>query len=100
MEETARRLRARLNNGCTGCRYCMPCPSGVDIPGNFQVCNNMAVYQNKRLTRRAWNNLDPAERPDRCVGCGRCETLCPQQIPIREHLARITGQIEHFLEQQ
>ena len=100
VEETARRLWARLNNGCTGCRYCMPCPSGVDIPGSFQVWNNMAVYQNRRLTKRAWANLDPQERPDQCVGCGRCETLCPQQIPIREHLAQITGQVEHFLERE
>ena len=40
-----------------------------------------------------------AVNPDRCVGCGRCETLCPQQIPIREHLAQITSQVEHFLAQ-
>ena len=32
-------LRSRVQNGCTGCRYCMPCPAGVNIPGNFQVWN-------------------------------------------------------------
>lgn len=97
VDETARLLRSRLKNGCTGCRYCVPCPAGVDIPGSFQVWNNMAAYQNRALTHRAWKGLDDEERPDRCVGCGHCEQLCPQQIPIRQHLGRITGEVEHFL---
>lgn len=97
IQETAALLRERLNNGCTGCRYCVPCPAGVNIPGCFQVWNNMSVYQNQQLTKRAWKNLDDDERPNQCVGCGRCETMCPQNIPIREHLARITGEVELFL---
>ena len=39
-------LKSRVQNGCTGCRYCMPCPAGVDIPGCFAVWNNYHVYQN------------------------------------------------------
>lgn len=97
VEVTARRLRQRLKNGCTGCRYCIPCPAGVDIPKSFQIWNNMSMYGNVRLTKRAWRGLDPEERPNQCVGCGRCEELCPQHIPIREHLARITGEVNSFI---
>ena len=97
VEETARLLRRQLKNGCTACRYCMPCPAGVDIPQSFQIWNGMAVYGNSRLTKRAWGMLAPEARPDRCVSCGQCEELCPQHIPIREHLARITGEVEAFL---
>ncbi|MGE4277433.1 MAG: aldo/keto reductase [Lawsonibacter sp.] len=97
VEETARLLRRRLKNGCTGCRYCMPCTVGVDIPGSFQLWNNMAMYENRQLTKRAWNMLDQGARPDRCVACGRCEELCPQHIAIREHLARITQEVEAFV---
>lgn len=97
VEETAALLRLRLNNGCTGCRYCMPCPAGVDIPGSFHLWNNLSVYRNQRLTRRAWKAQEESARPVNCVGCGRCEELCPQHIPIREQLARITGEVERFL---
>ena len=97
VEEVARQIRSRLRNGCTGCRYCVPCPSGVDIPRSFKVWNNMAMYGNARLTKRAWRELKEEERPDRCVGCGRCEELCPQHISIRADLARVTGEVEAFL---
>lgn len=89
VNEAARRLRLRLKNGCTGCRYCMPCPAGVNIPKNFQIWNTMAMYENARLTKRAWRGLEEGARADKCVGCGRCEELCPQHIPIREQLARV-----------
>lgn len=97
VEQTAGLLRSRLKNGCTNCRYCLPCPKGVDIPLNFRVWNNMAMYENRTLTRQAWNGLEDEEKAVRCVGCGRCEALCPQHIPIREHLARLTGEVAQFI---
>lgn len=96
VQETARRLRRRIQNGCTGCRYCMPCPAGVDIPKSFQIWNNMSMYQNAALTRRAWEGLEAQARPDRCVGCGRCEEACPQHLSIREDLARAQAEIRNF----
>lgn len=97
IEETARLLRLRVKNGCTGCRYCMPCPAGVDIPGNFSVWNSMAMYQNRARTKWSWSFQDEGERPHNCVGCGKCEEVCPQHIPIREHLALVSAEIEAFI---
>jgi len=75
--------------GCTGCRYCMPCPAGVDIPAVFHYYN--LCYLDKKMTGRFEfaRNVGMQKEPGyatRCVGCGKCEQHCPQQIPIIEML--------------
>ena len=74
---------------CTGCRYCMPCPQGVDIPGNFACYNTM--YSESRMA--GWSQFVQTVALTRqpsyasqCIGCGKCEKHCPQNIPIREKL--------------
>ncbi|MBQ8921313.1 MAG: aldo/keto reductase [Oscillospiraceae bacterium] len=77
--------------GCTGCRYCMPCPHGVDIPAAFS-CYNKAFLEKKNAARREYFQVTSfkKDRSDmtRCIGCGRCERHCPQHIQIRKELKR------------
>jgi len=96
LEETAQHLRRRLRNGCTDCRYCMPCPAGVNIPQNFAVWNGMSMFQNRRLTRQRWRLLGEG-KAELCVGCGSCEETCPQHIPIRAHLKQVTEDVGAFV---
>ena len=77
--------------GCTGCRYCMPCPQGVDIPANFYYYNLM--YMEKKSSARFgfFQNTGLREKPgfaSACIGCGKCELHCPQKINIRQELKR------------
>ena len=82
-------IRAGEKVGCTGCRYCMPCPSGVDIPGIFR-CYNAMYTEGKADGRHQFLQTVGLTREapfaTRCVGCGKCEKHCPQGIPIREKL--------------
>lgn len=81
------KIRARVNNGCTGCRYCMPCPHGVDIPRNFSVWNGYAMYNNAGAVNWNYNDMkNNKSTADMCKGCGLCETKCSQKLPIRKHL--------------
>ncbi|MBP5792287.1 MAG: 4Fe-4S dicluster domain-containing protein, partial [Spirochaetaceae bacterium] len=75
--------------GCTGCRYCMPCPKGVDIPALFRMWN-MTTVDGKRAARfeyaqTVWLKKEPSFATQ-CIGCGKCEKHCPQSIPIREKI--------------
>ena len=96
--KVVRMLRQRVRNGCTGCRYCMPCPSGVDIPRNFYIWNQYGMYGNANQVRFEWGN-DMAEdaKARNCISCGRCEKACPQKIRIREDLASAQAELDEVL---
>ncbi|MBQ7175064.1 MAG: aldo/keto reductase [Lachnospiraceae bacterium] len=82
-------IREREKVGCTGCRYCMPCPKGVDIPGIFHYYNLMYLEKKGPVRMEYARNAGLSREPgfaDRCVGCGKCESHCPQHLPIREKL--------------
>lgn len=94
------KIRARVNNGCTGCRYCMPCPHGVDIPRNFSVWNGYAMYNNAGAVNWNYNDMkNNKSTADMCKGCGLCETKCPQKLPIRKHLLAAHETLMSVIEQ-
>lgn len=75
--------------GCTGCGYCMPCPKGVDIPAIFR-CYNEMYTEGKNAGRFEFAQVVGLRKEssfaDACVGCGKCESHCPQHLAIREKL--------------
>lgn len=82
-------IRENEKVGCTGCRYCMPCPAGVDIPGAFRCYNAMYIEtktQGRFQYAQTVGLTKESAFPSQCVGCGKCETHCPQGIKIREML--------------
>ena len=75
--------------GCTGCRYCMPCPKGVDIPALFRIWNMTTVDGKKAARFEYAQTVGLKKEPSfatQCIGCGKCEKHCPQSIPIREKI--------------
>ena len=87
---------------CTTCAYCMPCPYGVDIPGNFAYYNEAVgekilplpekdFAEKKQLFVEGYRKALPDEDKwaTRCQDCGECLSKCPQQIRIPNQMARI-----------
>ena len=69
---------------CTQCRYCMPCPNGVDIPRNFDTFNNGVMYNTFENARRGYSRMAEDVRASACIQCRECEDKCPQNIEISQ----------------
>ena len=79
----------RIQILCTDCRYCLPCPQGVAIPRVFRLFNDASVYNAFDSMRWQYENMiKKAEDAGRCIACGQCEEVCPQQLNIIETLER------------
>ena len=89
IDEIVNIINSRVQNGCTGCGYCMPCPAGVNIPKNFRVWNTYHMYQSYDAVKWNWEvEMKDCEKAKNCVECGMCEAACPQALQIREDLKR------------
>ena len=109
-EEIANKIVGLENIPCNDCKYCMPCPYGIDIPAifvHYNKCKNegslpMSVGDPdyRRQRRQYLISLDrvvPRDRqPDHCIQCGQCEPHCPQSIHIPRELRKIDEMIEQL----
>lgn len=76
------------NHFCRRCGYCAPCTVGIDIPGNFLMANYLRKYGLADWAKKRYEGMD--HHAGECVGCGKCETRCPYELPIREMLRGVT----------
>ena len=95
---------------CNDCKYCMPCPYGIDIPAillHYNKCLNEgnialdAGDENYRKARRAYlvgydRSVPKLRQADHCTGCDQCSPHCPQGIDIPQELHRIDAYVEQL----
>ena len=108
LDMAARILLSYPTVGCTDCKYCMPCPYGIDIPSIFRHYNrcvnegevpSRSVDPDYERARKAFlvgydRSVPRLRQAERCIGCGECVPHCPQGIKIPDQLARIDAIVE------
>ena len=90
-------IQESLKVGRTGCGYCLPCPRGVDIPNTFRCYNEIDISGKFRARKEYIQITSLRQTPSdfsRCVRCGKCETHCPQHIPIPTELQRAGRELQ------
>ncbi|KAJ52555.1 hypothetical protein BD780_000798 [Clostridium tetanomorphum] len=87
--------KSRIKINCTGCKYCMPCPFGVNIPACFEHLNDASIYGDSNSAKRVYNmSVENNAKASNCKECGKCEKACPQHIEIRKMLKEVVNTFE------
>ncbi len=100
VETAGRTYKKLMRVPCTGCGYCMPCPSEVAIPGCFEVYNLIDLFGKAEeakfmyAVRMSGIVSGAAGFASQCVECGECLEKCPQQIEIPNVLKEVVGEME------
>jgi len=108
--DIAKKIVGLENIPCNDCKYCMPCPYGIDIPAifvHYNKCKNEGSLPNnqedpeyRKLRRNYLIGVDRTvprmRQADHCIGCGQCESHCPQNIRIPRELHKISDFIEQL----
>jgi len=82
VERARKRFEEVMAVDCTGCDYCTPCPTGVEIPHNFDLYNRLETGEDPAAVAADYEDMDESGRAEACVACGECEPACPQNLEI------------------
>ena len=97
IERVREAYKTRTVVDCTECRYCMPCPEGVEIPLLFSCFNSAALFEAEDEERRTYEmhtHAGHSAPASACTECGQCEAACPQQLEIRQELKKVVQAFE------
>ncbi len=94
VDMVAKKYRELSPVDCTGCNYCLPCPTGVNIPHNFALHNQAEIYDERKSKRESYHKQKGSSRASGCVECGQCEERCPQGLNIMELLKKTAEYFE------
>lgn len=101
IKKVGKKYREIMKTGCTGCRYCTPCPSGVDIASCFEIYDGMHLSGNEKEAKLMYAAKpggiirgDVQGYASQCIQCGQCLEKCPQHLDIPSLLEAVVKEFE------
>jgi len=94
IEKVRKAFLDRIKIDCTKCNYCLPCPNGVNIQRNFELYNDVFIYENPIPPRMTYQRFMPdIEKASNCIQCEECESKCPQKLEISKLLLSVDEEL-------